>query len=202
MNNERVLNNFYNIGGFNKPARIGYMMSMIRNLKPLTLEEWKIWYLENVHNREYIDALAVEMHRSIPKSQGISLENCKEYIEDVMFRRTFNGYNKEKKALNYLKEKVSKSVDEAPKEWDTKFFIDFYIPKSINNPLIGIQLKPETFYQGHYQAVVDIEGKMQEFRDAYEAKTFVLVYKQSDENESELMLSDPTVLDQILKLLN
>ena len=61
MASESLLNNYYNRGGYNQPSRIGFMMKMIRNLKPLTQEEWEIWYLENVHDEEYLDGLAQEM---------------------------------------------------------------------------------------------------------------------------------------------
>ena len=40
MASESLLNNYYNRGGYNQPSRIGFMMKMIRNLKPLTQEEW------------------------------------------------------------------------------------------------------------------------------------------------------------------
>ena len=37
---ESILNRFYNVGGFNKPERVGYLMKMIRNLKPSSMMEW------------------------------------------------------------------------------------------------------------------------------------------------------------------
>ena len=146
MASEHLLNYYYNIGGFNKPQRIGYMMNMIRRLKPLTMDEWEIWYLENVHDKEYIEDISIEMHESVPAQYGVTLAECRLYVYDVMFRRTFQGYNKEKVALRQLREIVSDKVQDAPKEWDTDYFIDFYIPEEEYHPMIGIQLKPETFY--------------------------------------------------------
>lgn len=201
MSDERILNNYYNIGGFNKPERIGYMMSMIRNLRPLTAEEWEIWYTDNVHDRDYIDGLSIEMYNSIPSQYGVTSAACRAYVYDVMFRRTFQGYNKEKQALRFLRQSVSKDVQEAPKEWDTEYFIDFYIPKSENHPLIGIQLKPDTFFLGHYQRVVDIEGKMNRFATMYRALAYILKYRQIVDEERTIEFTNPEVISEIISNL-
>ena len=199
MASEKVLNNYYNIGGYNKPARIGYMMNMIRQLKPLTEDGWKIWYFDNVHDESYLNGLAAEMHDSIPASYAVSLQECKDYIYDVMFRRTFQGYNKEKLALQLLRREISHSVQEAPKEWDTNYFIDFYVNDRAGKP-IGIQLKPESFYYGHYQYVVDIRGKMQAFCDLYQTSAFVLQYSV-DNRTDRISISNPTVIEEIRNLI-
>ncbi len=197
MATERLLNNYYNTGGYNQPARIGYMIKMIRNLKPLTEEEWKLWYLENVHDERYLEGLAEEMYQSIPRSFNVSIDECRSYIYDVMFRRTFQGYNKEKNALRILRDLVSPDVQEAPEDWDTEYFIDFFI-KSNCGDLVGIQLKPETFYRGHYQHVVDINGKINAFCRKYSAKAYVLQYRQSSDQEG-IVFSNPDIIEEIKK---
>lgn len=193
--NEHLLNKYYNIGGYNKPERIGYMMKMIRDLKPLSKEEWEIWYLSNVHDANYLVKMASEMQQIIPVNYGVSKEDCLNYIYDVMFRRTFFGYNKEKQALLILRDEISPSIEEAPKEWDTEYFIDFCV-RGKDNKLIGIQLKPETFYKGHYQNKVNIEGKMHRFCENENAIAFVLQYKASCDSKCISFL-DPNVLDEI-----
>lgn len=196
---ERILNNYYNRGGFNKPARIGYMMKMIRELRPLTEEEWRIWYLGHVHDEDYLTGLAEEMRRSIPPELHADVGQCRAYIYDVMFRRTFQGYNKEKLALRILRDAVSPQVQEAPEDWDTQYFIDFYV-RGPNGRLIGIQLKPETFYRGGYQDLVDIDGKMAAFRRDHDALTYVIVYEPSP--GSGIVFSDPAVIEEIKRRLN
>ena len=199
MASERVLNNYYNIGRYNNPARIGYMMSMIRNLKPLTEDEWKIWYFDNVHDESYLYALATEMFHSIPATYAVSIQECKDYIYDVMFRRTFQGYNKEKLALQLLRREISPSVQEAPKEWDTDYFIDFYVNDRNGKP-IGIQLKPESFYYGRYQYVVDIKGKMKAFCDLYQTSAFVLQYSV-DNRTDNISILNPAIIEEIRSMI-
>ncbi len=199
MRNERILNNYYNKGEFNHPRLIGYMVNMLRQQRPLTPEEWRIWYLENVHNDAYLDQIAADMHATIPPEYGITVSECREYIDDVMFRRTFEGVLKEKAALKLLREQIGPNVYEAPKEWDTEYFIDFYIG-TIDNPRIGIQLKPDTFFRGHYQYKVDIRGKMEAFRNLYGAKTFILQYRQ--EQGHEIHFVNPEVIDEIKQAIS
>ena len=199
MLSERVLNKYYNEGAFNHPNRIGYMISMIRKLKPLTMDEWKTWYLSNVHDEVFIHQLAIEMNNTIPLQYGSTVEECEDYIHDVMFRRTFQGYNRENQALYLLRQIIDPSVEEAPKEWDTQYFIDFYL-HGADGELIGIQLKPDTFYYGRYQYVVDIHGKMCRFCEEYGAKAFVLKYK-SNSNSGSIEFDNPEVIREIKSLL-
>lgn len=201
MSYERLLNYYYNIGGYNKPERIGYMMSLIRNLRPLTVEEWEIWYTDNIHDRDYIEGLSIEMYNSIPSQYEITSAMCIDYVYDVMFRRTFQGYNKEKQALKFLRQCVSKYVQEAPKEWDTEYFIDFFIPECETHPIIGIQLKPDTFFKGHYQNVVDIEGKMNRFMVEYRALAYILKYKQMMDEKRTIEFTNPEVITEIINNL-
>lgn len=199
MASESTLNHFYNIGGFNHPNRIGYVMKMIRNLRPITVDEWQIWYFENVHDEAYLEQLGQEMYASIPERYNVSFEECLAYIYDVMFRRTFNGYNKEKQALSILRTVISPEIQEAPETWDTLYFIDFYV-YGRGNKLIGIQLKPETFYMGHYQYKVDIRGKMQAFCREKNAEAFVLKYRVSS-NDDSIEFSNPELIDEIKNML-
>ena len=192
--NERILNNYYNIGKFNHPSRIGYMMKMIRELKPLTQDEWRLWYYNNVHDEQYVKDIASEMHSTIPVDYCITIDDCLVYVEDVMFRRTFNGYNKEKLSLKLLREYISPDVKESPADWDTKYFIDFYL--ETHKALIGIQLKPDTFYRGNYQYKVDIHGKMKAFERAYNALSFILLYQQHSSQDG-IVFANPEVLDEI-----
>ena len=128
---EKELNYCYsNKGNWGYASVCGYLMDMIRNLKPKTCEEWQNWYLANVHNDACITKWATEMYFLISKdnnfnSKGISFDECKEYFYSVMFDRTFNGYIKEQQALELLLNEVSPNIQESPKEWDVKYFIDF-----------------------------------------------------------------------------
>ena len=57
---EAILNRYYNIGGFNSPERIGYMMKMIRDLKPSSMMEWMHWYFEYVHDFRAYETFSVK----------------------------------------------------------------------------------------------------------------------------------------------
>jgi len=197
MQNERKLNHYYNVGGFNATKRIGYIMSLIKKCNPITLEEWKVWYFEHVRSEEYLKDLAKEMYYFIPPQEGISYKECLDYIYDVMFRRTFEGYNKENQALQLLRKQISPDIKKAPKDWDTNYFIDFYFIAG-NSRLIGIQLKPDTFFRGKYYDKVDIEGKIQKFCDDFQAFAYILQYSPSSKNS--IVFSNPKTLLKIQAL--
>lgn len=199
MLSESDMNFFYNKGGFNHSSRIGFIMKLIRTLRPLSEDEWRIWYLENIHDEDYLQSLAQEMRQTIPEEYEVSAEDCYAYICDVIFRRTFQGYSKENQALQLLRAEISPGITESPADWDTSYFIDFHA-YSASGHLIGIQLKPETFYTGGYHKVVDIEGKMAAFRHAYHAVTYILTYQKAADDTIDF--TDPAVIEQIKQEMN
>lgn len=195
---EKELNQYYNQGQFNHPDRIGYVMKLIRSLKPLTEAEWRAWYLANVHNMPYIEQLAAEMHRTIPSELKISQNDCLEYILNVMFHRTFCGYDREKTALALLREQICPDIREAPSVWDTRYFIDFFVHKR-KCRMVGIQLKPASFYAGKYQETVNIAEKMEQFRQKYNAFAYVLTYQEAGPGTIQL---DPAAIKEIQEHLD
>jgi len=196
--NEKLLNYYFNIGKYNHPENIGFVMNSIRQCKPLTISEWEIYYFSNVKTFEHIESLVRSMHEDIPKNYGVSYEECLDYFLDVLIRRTFEGYNKENQALQILRSEISTLVNESPKEWDGEYFIDFYV-YGRNDKLIGIQLKPVTFFYGGYNRKVNIDQKLKSFRQDFDALTFTIHYKKSENNE--IIIVNYEILDEIREYL-
>lgn len=180
---ESILNRFYNVGGFNKPERVGYLMKMIRNLKPSSMMEWMYWYFEHIHDFSYLYNLAIQFWQTIPDTYGIEFKEALAYVGDVMFQRTFSGYIKEANALQILRKAINPTIEESPADWDNLYFIDFYFFNA-QKQLIGIQLKPESFLYGHCDQYVAIKDKMQRFCQDYNAKAFILYYRQGYDTKS------------------
>ena len=166
-----ILNQVYNDNGYNRISVIGPLMKMCRDLQPLTAEEWKQWYFDNVHSESYLNDIATDFHSKV-RQYGYSESDCRKYIDDIMFDKTFMGYSKECQALGYLKKELGCEVRQAPSKWDAKYYIDFYI----NAPRIGIQLKPETVKE--YLAEIGIQEKIQRFCNEKHARAFILYYRK------------------------
>lgn len=195
--NEVQLNYYFNKGKFNHPIEIGFVMNEIRKAKPMTINEWRFYYYDNVRSEEQLYEIALRMYNSVEENSrnNYTVEICLNYIKDVIFRRTFEGYNKENEALKILNKIINTKVMLSPKEWDGEFFIDFII----ENPLIGIQLKPITFYKGGYNRIVNIDNKLKEFEKMYKAKTFILIYEIKN---NLIEIQNMAVIDEIKRLVD
>ncbi len=186
---EAKLSSYFSKGGFNSPQRIGYVIKLIKDLRPLTAEEWRIWYMENVHNAAYLENIAGEMFRSIPVDEGLSYKDCLRHIYDVMFRRTFLSYNKEQRALNWLQKTLNVPLQEASVEWVGKYYVDFYFIGDDGKP-IGIQLRPDNFYgEGSYNAAAT-ERRHAMFTEATGGQVFVLRYTYDAAHNPEISSKD------------
>ena len=199
MCSEKILNKYYNESGCNRTRRIGYVMSMIRNLSPLTQREWRYWYLSNIHGPKYLHALAIHMCESIPDSQNITVEECEKYIYDVMFRRTFNGYNKEKKLLRYLQKNVFFGIKESPAEWDSRYFVDFYAKGKSDN-IVGIQVKPESFSKGKYEEMAEMERKVKDFKKDCGGEVVLLEYGK-DYGADGVVISNMSAIEKLRNMI-
>ena len=196
IKDERTLNYYFNKGKFNYPSVIGYVMDEIRKASPVTLNEWRFYYYKNVRTEKYLTDLANKMYESMSELHKniFSVNDCIEYVNDVIFRRTFEGYNKENQALIVINKVINANVELSPKEWDGVYFVDFVIHK----PLVGIQLKPKTFYTGGYHNIVRIDDNLAEFENDFNAKTFILVYEKIG---NSIKIINDEVIDEINKLL-
>lgn len=195
MKQEKILNNYYNRLKLNHPDKIGYVMDMIRELKPESQEAFEKWYYKNVRSERYVENLSARLFDAIPGGLGISREDCRSYVREVMFKRTYEGWRSERDAMTILCKSVFHGIKEAPKKWDSEYFIDFYVLGDGRRPMIGLQLKPESFFYGKYQNKVDIEEKMKAFERRYHAISYVLTYERK--KDGRLVITNEDAVNEI-----
>ena len=197
LTKEEKLNRYYTEGGFNNPRRIGYVIKLIRDLQPLTIEEWRNWYLEHIHNAEFLEKIAGEMFRSIPEEEGISFKDCWNHINDVMFRRTFLSYNKDKAALKLIQKEVEPGFVEAPADWSSRYGVDYYL-RNPAGKYIGLRLKPISDKEETRRVKEAMERKMNAFCRDYQASVFVLQYEKTP--AKDVVFLDSESIGEIRKI--
>ena len=166
MAKEWILNVATNRWQFNRPKYVGRVSEEIRKCQPRRLEDWKKFYMENVEpskyaemrkymndltKEQYLDWLGLELckkiHEIIKKEiDEIEEEDCKRYIRELIFERTFKGFRNEVETIyGILERELEVKIKPAPDEWDRKYNIDFYI--KTKQGIIGLQIKPITYRQ-------------------------------------------------------
>lgn len=157
---EWVLNIAFNRWQLNRPKYVGKLAEAIRECAPKTLEEWERWYYERVRPegemlgrdmREHLEEVARRLYAKISEQlraeiATITEDDCFRYVWDVVIRRTFEGYQTEKKTVyEQLQQILGVELRPAPDEWDRRYQVDFYI--EIGDKALGIQIKPITYRQ-------------------------------------------------------
>lgn len=193
---EQKLKAYYTEGGFNSAKRIGYVMKLIRELKPLTAEEWRSWYLENVHDEKYLERLAGDMFRTVPVEEDFTYQDCLQYIYEMMFRRTFLGYNKEKAGLQFLREQVSSEVQESPQDWIQKYDAPFYVITKEGKQLL-LRLQFDRCAQVQDPA---LDQRTKDFCEKNNAEVFLIAYARDPSGTA--VPSNLNVIKQIKDILN
>lgn len=146
MAKEWVLNSAMNRFQLNFKRNVGPTSESIRQCAPKTLEDWRDYYFQNVKSKEHIENLGKKLYIKITEViqsevEGITEQDCIDYMFQMVIDRTFNGYLTEIKTIyGQLERELGLKIEPAPDEWDRLYNVDFYI--KINSKFIGIQIKP------------------------------------------------------------
>lgn len=194
--NESILNKYYNMGGYNDPKKIGYLISTMNTVNPHSVEEWKDWYLKHVYDEDYLIQFVIHMYFSIPGEYNIGPDEVKDYIYDVMFRRTFNGSRFERETLSLLQSEIDPNLRHASKEWDTNYGIDFYVNDVKSKP-IGIQLKPISFYNGNMGEITSVKKKIQNFCNNYDTRAMIIYYNYDSTTNQMTLVGKESVVRKL-----
>jgi hypothetical protein len=191
---EKVLNYASNTYQLTRPNKVGEVMALIRKCQPKALEEWEKYYFEKAYSksinstkitRAALDELGERLYAKITEVvipewtaafEGLTEDDCKEYIYQVTVVRTYDGFLLEKSVINdgLAKSFPEVEFEESDSELDHAGDID-YIGK-VGEKAFGIQIKPITANAnfGNYNITDRMSASFQDFTEKYGGKVFVV----------------------------
>jgi len=146
MAKEWILNSAMNRFQLNFKRNVGPTSESIRKCAPKTIEEWRDYYFQNVRSKKHIESLGKKLYIKITEViqaevEGITEQDCIDYMFQMVIDRTFDGYMTEIKTIyGQLERELGLKIEPAPDEWDRLYNVDFFI--KIKEKFIGIQIKP------------------------------------------------------------
>ena len=151
MASEWVLNQLLNRFQLNRKKRVGAVVEMIHDVRPTSLAEWEAAYKERALDDDELDALGDELFekRGVLESEiaAMTRDACRDYVRDVIFRRTWEGYMAERDLVSVeLERLLGVTVTHAPDEWDRGYGVDLIL--GVTGRPMGIQVKPASFAHG------------------------------------------------------
>jgi hypothetical protein len=184
MASEWVLNQLLNRFQLNRKKRVGAVVEMIHEVRPTTLEEWEAAYKARALDDAELDALGDELYtkREVLEAEiaAMTREACRDYVRDVIFRRTFEGYMAERDLVAAELERFLKvSVTHAPDEWDRGYGVDLIL--GVTGRPMGIQVKPASFSTGSdaYQREAQLALAHRRFLADMNGTVTTIVYDKS-----------------------
>ena len=191
---EKVLNYASNTYQLTRPNKVGEVMALIRECQPNALNEWEEFYFEKAFSKsktpikvtkETLDELGERLYAKITEVvipewtaafEGLSEEDCKEYIYQVTVVRTYDGFLLEKSVVNDGLAKIFPNVkfEESDPELDHAGDIDYI--GVVGQKAFGIQIKPITANAnfGNYNITDRMGASFQDFEEKYGGKVFVV----------------------------
>jgi len=200
---EWILNSATNRFQLNFKRNVGAVAEEIRKCAPKTLKEGEKYYFKNVKPKSHLIELGKRLYTKISEVlvaeiQGITEQDCIQYIFNLVINRTFDRYITEKKTIYEQLENILKvKIEAAPDEWDRLFNIDFFI--KIKNKYIGLQIKPASGVSHISQIFKErrLQAKThQKFSEKYGGKVFYVISIKEGKNKR---IYNPEVIEEIRK---
>lgn len=203
MAKEWILNSAMNRFQLNFKRNVGPTSESIRKCAPKNIEEWRAYYFENVKSKEHIEELGRKLYVKITEViqaevEGITEEDCVDYMLQLVIDRTFDGYITEINTVyGQLQKMLDVKIEPAPDEWDRLFNVDFFI--KVGEKYIGLQIKPinagiqlpEIFKEYDLQAETHTK-----FTEVFGGKVFYLF---STKNGDKKEIANKEAIDEIRK---
>lgn len=201
---EWLLNIVVNRWQLNRPKFVGKVSEEIRKCQPKNINEWIEYYRKNVRPQKYLEMkkhipnldietyinfLGMEVFKKIneiikKEVEDITEEECVNYIKELIFDKTFQGFIMEKETVySVLEKELNVKLHPAGDEWDRKYNIDFYI--KCEKGYIGIQIKPITYNQTPqiHNWMSWLKESHEKFRKEVGGEVFTIFYVKDKEGK-------------------
>lgn len=191
---EKVLNYTSQTYQLTRPAKVGAVMSLIRECQPATIEEWKDWFFEHVSTaakqptrvtedslrelgeRLYEKIVEVVIPEWTMAFQQVTKQDCIDYVYNLTINRTYDGYLREKSVVfDELADRFPfVRFEESDAELDHAGDIDFL--GHVGERAFGLQIKPVTAKAnfGNYSPSDRMRASFSEFTQHFGGKVFII----------------------------
>lgn len=200
MPKEWIINQANMRWGLTMKNKVGAVSELIRKHAPKSVEDWEMYYYENVYPKRHLEELGERLYIKITEVcqaeiEDVTEEDCTDFIITLVINRTYDGYQGEIQTIyGQLQQALGVKVEPAPDEWDRGYNVDFFI--KINEQYIGLQIKPAGY--AHIPQIIN-ELKFQKethekFTAKYGGKVFYIISVKEDKKK---VIHNPEVIDEI-----
>lgn len=202
MPKEWIINQANMRWGLNKKNRVGAVSEEIRRCAPKSVEEWKIYYFQNVYPEVHLESLGRTLYVKISEVcraeiESVTEEDCIDFVKTLVISRTYDGYQSEIQTIyGQLQQALGVPVEPAPDEWDRGYNVDFFI--KVKDKYIGLQIKPAG-YAYIPQIINEFEFQKrthEKFTEKYGGKVFYIISIAQDKKK---VIYNSEVIEEIRK---
>ena len=202
MPKEWIINQANMRWGLNKKNRVGAVSEEIRRCAPKSVEEWKIYYFQNVYPEVHLESLGRTLYVKISEVcraeiESVTEEDCIDFVKTLVISRTYDGYQSEIQTIyGQLQQALGVPVEPAPDEWDRGYTVDFFI--KVKDKYIGLQIKPAG-YAYIPQIINEFEFQKrthEKFTEKYGGKVFYIISIAQDKKK---VIYNLEVIEEIRK---
>ncbi len=191
----------------NQKKAVGDVSVLISMASPYTEKDWEEYYFSHSKSRKEVEDLGSRLFTRIqdtilPEIKSISEQDCKDYIKDLLIKKTFEGRKARYQILyGQLFGETGKSfkflpndANEWPKnaeDWRIRtFHIDYFHYDVDADLLIGIKVCPQSMALSSDPTVVQARRGIEQTHHEWEQKEagrFFILYYVGDKDQARII---------------
>lgn len=183
----KFLQDYFDYSGCNRQKFVGHCMNIIKNLQPQNFDEWVGFYTGHdgyLFTSGLVDSAAeLQSYVETHTRKRYKFNKYWEAVSALVLYHTWNGYKMELKAIEELKGN-NYSILQTNSKQDELYAIDLIAYKD-NKPLLGIQVKPSSYFKMSEEKKKINKDKNQQFINKYNVGVKYLYYNESYEFDKE-----------------
>jgi len=205
-----------------RPSNVGPTIELLYHFNPKSINEWEeIFYKHSVQKKKngkgirvdekYLEQVGDKLFQLLNEKiyplileakNELTSEDCRNFIKDVVIRRSFEGYLAEKDVVDQINIALDGDIDFNKDPELEPINIDAYGQSRKTGKLIGVSVKPLSYKkQDSFGKDESLKKSWESWEKKNNSKIFIVYYSKKKDGQKKVIEDKDLLIDEIQKFL-
>lgn len=206
-----------------RPSKVGPTIELLYEYNPKSMSEWAhIFYEKSVQKKKdgsgkrvdesYLNSVGDELFRIlnekifpliIQAKDELTSEDCRNFIKDVVIRRSYEGFIAEKDIVNQVEIALEGDVEFTKDSQLESINVDAYGKSKKYGRTIGLSVKPLSYKkQDGFGKDDSLHKSWKKWEEENDSKIFVVFYSEKKDGQKKVIKDKDGLISQIQNYLS
>ncbi|MEY4570823.1 MAG: hypothetical protein RLZ10_16 [Bacteroidota bacterium] len=205
-----------------RPSKVGPTIELLYQHNPKTIQEWaEVFYKNSVQKKKdgsgikvdenYLNSVGDELFRLLNEKifplillakDELTIEDCRNFIKDVVIRRSFEGFIAEKDIVNQVEIALDGDIEFTKDAELEPINVDAYGKSKKYGKTIGLSVKPQSYKkQDGFGKDESLKKSWEKWERENNSKIFIVYYSEKKDGQKKIIKEKDELINQILLFL-